>query len=87
MVPLMNSLIWEAELVTCPSPKASNPHLDATITDVNKISVRMGYLLSTKNLIADVMLPYEVSQQLLIDSGLIHYLNPAYENFKLACKP
>ena len=47
----------------------------------------MGYLLSTKNLIADVMLPYEVSQQLLIDSGLIHYLNPAYENFKLACKP
>lgn len=66
--------MWEAELVTAPSSKTEKPHLDATVRRTTSISTCCfyeGVSLLTEDLIADVVLPDEVSQKLFIDTGLV----------------
>lgn len=80
MVPSIYSLIWEAELVTAPSrlsvpPRQAKPHFDATITQHNQYWFSDGgYMQRTEDFITDVMLPNEISEQFLVDTGSINNL-------------
>lgn len=77
MVPSMYDLIWAAELVTEPSPKQSKPHLEATrpVHQYYILSQRSnGALRLTEDLVANLMLPDKISQELLIDTSLINDL-------------
>lgn len=74
MVPSMYDLMWAAELVTAPSSKTEKPHLDATVrrkTNISTCCFYEGINLLTEDLITNIVLPDEVSQQLLVDTSLV----------------
>lgn len=68
----MYVLMWDAELVTEPSPKQSKPHLDATT--VVKFCVSIAWRWLTEYFVANLMLANKVSQELFIDAGLVDNL-------------
>lgn len=80
MVPSIYSLIWEAELVTPPSrpsvpPRQAKPHFDATTKQNSQYWFSDGGdLQRTEDFITDVVLPNEVSEQFLVDTGSINNL-------------
>lgn len=80
MVPSIYSLIWEAELVTPPSrisvpPRQANPHFDATIKQHSQYWFSDGGdMQRTEDFITDVVLPNEISEQFLVDTGSINNL-------------
>lgn len=74
MVPSMYDLMWVAELVTAPSSKTEKPHLDATVrrkTNVSTCCFYEGIKSLIEDLIANIVLPDEVSQKLFVDAGLV----------------
>lgn len=73
----MYDLIWEAELVTLPSPPFMqlNPHFDATERS-SSASCRYSKPRErlTEDLVADVVLADEVSEEFLVDTHLVDNL-------------
>jgi hypothetical protein len=64
------------ELVTMPSSNTENPHLEATDHAVRSASLRAHQWRSTRteDLVAHVVLPDEVAQEFLVDTGLVDNL-------------
>jgi hypothetical protein len=64
------------ELVTAMSSNTENPHLDATdhTTRLISLQVHQWYSTHTEDLVADIVLPDEVAQKLLVDTGLVDNL-------------
>lgn len=76
MVPSIYCLMCEAELVTEPEPSNTlKPHLEATRKGKLAWSrlVACNGLQLTKDLVADVVFPDEVTEELFVDSGLVHH--------------
>ena len=74
----MYDLMCSGELVTAPSSKAAKPHLDATTLMIS-CGCRQDYEMNhlrTEDLVANVVLSDEVSEKLLVDTGLVDDLRP-----------
>jgi hypothetical protein len=58
------------------SSNTENPHLDATdhTTRLISLQVHQWYSTHTEDLVADIVLPDEVAQKLLVDTGLVDNL-------------
>jgi hypothetical protein len=64
------------ELVTAMSSNTENPHLDATGHTVRsaRLQVHQWHSTHTEDLVADIVLPDEVTQELLVNTGLVDNL-------------
>lgn len=75
MVPSIYVLIWDAELVTPPSPNTSNPHFEATDNSHQNAADQWSISETpTEHLVPDLVFPYEIPEQFLIYAGLINDL-------------
>lgn len=91
MVPSIYLLICDALFVSLPSPgvpsslKVLNPHFEATVNFVSLLilGTSSNELILTEYFITEIVLPEEISNELLVHAGMINDLHCRKDRFLL----